>query len=385
MSDPVRFLTALSHALSTLGLYGDEHPAAVRAAEDAHRQLEDLQRGAARLVFTFFPDEVLFGPDLLPELEHWEWSARFARCGIERIEVTATVSPEHFERFLAHTAAMLGLAGDGAPGVWQDGPEGIRFGRVRLEERDGEAVPEAPLPVATLTYSLREERDATSWVHQEVGTGKSVPLLEAYGVVRSLSLAMHAGQTMVLPLLQLKDFDQYTTTHSMNVSVLSMALGEFLGLAPPTVRGFGMAGLLHDLGKVRIPREILAKPGKLTTEERQVVEAHPADGARMLLEGTDPLDLAAVVAYEHHRCHDGGGYPRARYIRPLHQASRLVHVCDVYDALRTRRPYREAWSSTEALDYLHARAGTEFDPAMVSAFIEMMRRWDHRIALEESA
>ena len=88
-----------------------------------------------------------------------------------------------------------------------------------------------------------------------------------------------------------------------------MALGEFLGVGPATVRAFGLAGLLHDLGKVRIPREILNKPGKLTPEERAVVEAHPAEGARMILEGSEPLDLAAVVAYEHHLYLDGGGYP----------------------------------------------------------------------------
>lgn len=385
MSDPVRFLTALSHALSTLGLYGDDHPAVHRAAEAAYRELTDLQRERPALIFTFLPDEVMFGRELLPELERWEWSGRLARGGIERLEITGAVAEPQFERFLAHAAAMLGLAGDPRSELWQDGPESIRFGRVRLDEADREAVRARPLQVATLAYSLREERDAVAWVHQEVSAGNSIPLLEAYGVVRSLSLAMHGGQAMVMPLLQLKEFDQYTTTHSMNVSVLTMALGEFLGMAPGSVRSYGLAGLLHDLGKVRIPREILSKPGKLTPAERAVVEAHPADGARMILEGDQPLDLAAVVAYEHHRCHDGGGYPHAHYDRPVHQASRLVHVCDVYDALRTRRPYRDAWSSAEALDYIHQRAGVEFDPAMAAAFIEMMRQWDGRIALEQLA
>ncbi|HEX6617906.1 MAG TPA: HD domain-containing phosphohydrolase, partial [Gemmatimonadales bacterium] len=218
----------------------------------------------------------------------------------------------------------------------------------------------------------------------EVGNGGQLPLLEAYGVVRSLSLAMHGGQVMMMPLLELKEFDQYTTTHAMNVSVLSMALGEYLGVGATMTRALGFAGLLHDLGKVRIPLEILNKAGRLTPEERQVVEAHPADGARMILEGTDPLDLAAVVAYEHHRCHDGSGYPHAHYARPLHQASRLVHVCDVYDALRTRRPYRDAWSSEQALEYIHERSAREFDPALAAAFIEMMRKWDSRIALQEA-
>jgi putative nucleotidyltransferase with HDIG domain len=383
VSDPVRFLTALSHALSTLGLYGEVHPATRRAADAAYRELADLQAGRPGLIFTFMQDEVLFGRDLLPELEHWEWSARLAQGGIERLEISGAVSEPHFERFLGHAAAVLGLHGDARSDLWQDGPEGIRFGRVRLDDTGREPVSTAPLPVATLGYSLREERDAVSWVHQEVSDGKSIPLLEAYGVVRSLSLAMHCGQAMVMPLLQLKEFDQYTTTHSMNVSVLAMALGEFLGMAPAATRGFGLAGLLHDLGKVRIPKEILSKPGKLTPEERAVVEAHPADGARMILEGNEPLDLAAVVAYEHHRCHDGRGYPHVHYPRECHQASRLVHVCDVYDALRTRRPYRDAWSSTQALDYIQERAGAEFDPAMAAAFIEMMRRWDSRIAIEQ--
>ena len=383
MSDPIRFLTSLSNALSTLGLYGETHPATRRAADASYRELADLQVGRPGLIFTFMQEEVLCGRDLLPELERWDWSARFAQGGIERLEISGAVSEPHFERFLGHAAAVLGLHGDARSDLWQDGPEGIRFGRIRLDDTGHEPVRIEPLPVATLGYSLREEREAVSWIHQEVSEGKSIPLLEAYGVVRSLSLGMHGGQAMVIPLLQLKEFDQYTTTHSMNVSVLTMALGEFLGMAPAAVRGFGLAGLLHDLGKVRIPKEILSKPGKLTPEERAVVEAHPADGARMILEGSEPLDLAAVVAYEHHRYHDGGGYPHVHYTRDCHQASSLVHVCDVYDALRTRRPYREAWSSTQALDYITERAGAEFDPAMAAAFIEMMRRWDTRIAIEQ--
>jgi HD-GYP domain-containing protein (c-di-GMP phosphodiesterase class II) len=149
------------------------------------------------------------------------------------------------------------------------------------------------------------------------------------------------------------------------------------------VRTFGLAGLLHDLGKIKIPREILTKPGKLTSEERAIVEAHPADGARMILEGEEPLDLAAAVAYEHHLCIDGRGYPALHYPRETHYASRLVHVCDVYDALRTRRPHRDAWTSGEALEYIRGRAGTEFDPDTVGAFLEMMQRWDDRIAMQQ--
>jgi putative nucleotidyltransferase with HDIG domain len=210
-----------------------------------------------------------------------------------------------------------------------------------------------------------------------------VPLVEAEAVVRSLAVAMHGGggRQIMLPLLQLKEFDQYTTTHSMNVAVLSMALAEFLGSSATDVRSFGIAGLLHDIGKVKIPLEVLTKPGKLTDEERALMNEHPAAGARMLLEIEENLDLAVVVAYEHHIMINGGGYPVLHYARDCHHASKLVHVCDVYDALRTRRPYREAWSFEKTLGYLHERSGLEFDPELCASFVRMMRQWEPQIAV----
>ena len=267
MSDPVRFLTSLSNALSTLGLYGETHPATRRAADAAYRELADLQVGRPGLIFTFMQEEVLFGRDLLPELERWEWSARFAQGGIERLEISGAVSEPHFERFLGHAAAVLGLHGDARSDLWQDGPEGIRFGRVRLDDTGREPVRTEPLPVATLGYSLREEREAVSWVHQEVSDGKGIPLLEAYGVVRSLSLAMHGGQAMVIPLLQLKEFDQYTTTHSMNVSVLDHGAGRVPGHgAQPRYAASAWQDCCTTWGRSASRKEILFKPGKLTPE-----------------------------------------------------------------------------------------------------------------------
>jgi putative nucleotidyltransferase with HDIG domain len=181
--------------------------------------------------------------------------------------------------------------------------------------------------------------------------------------------------------LQLKEFDQYTTTHSLNVSVLAMALAEFIGLGPKDVRGFGVAGLLHDLGKVRIPLEVLTKPGKLTDEEWTIMRRHPGDGARIIYESDRQLDLASAVAYEHHIMINGGGYPTRHFRRDCHKASRLVHICDVYDALRTRRPYREAWDSERVLANIQSGAGPDFDHELATAFIQMMRQWERRVAV----
>ena len=378
MSDPVQFLQALSQALSTLALYGGGHPAASRTAEAAFERLLDLQAGRPQLEFTFLAGEVLFGDEVQPALAGWEWSERLAAAGIERMEFAAAVELGEFEWLLAHLAVRLGIGSEIAD-PRQTGPSSIRLGRVRLAGGGPGPADEAPT-IARLSYNLHDERDMLGWIHDEVRSGAQLPLLEADAVVRSLSLAMHAEQAMVLPLLQLKEFDQYTTTHSMNVAVLAMALGDFLELGAAAVRSLGFAALLHDLGKVCIPTEILNKPGPLDDAERLVVERHPGVGAKILLERRDVIEIASVVAYEHHVMIDGGGYPHLPDARGAQYASRLVHVCDVYDALRTRRPYRDAWTSEQALNYIESRAGLEFDPTIARAFATMIRRWDRRVA-----
>jgi HD-GYP domain-containing protein (c-di-GMP phosphodiesterase class II) len=379
MSDPVRFLTALSQTLASVALYGDEHPATVRAQERAHQRLLDLQSGDPRLEFTFLGKEVLFGEEVMNGLQGWDWNSRLSEAGIERLEFIDRVDADQFTRFLDQVAARLGLRPSGSAEIWQMGSSAIRFGQVALrhqaapEKRENDALAEI------MQCRTDEEREAVDWINREVAERGHLPVAEADAVVRSLSITMHMHRAMLVPLLELKEYDQYTTTHAMNVSVLSMALGEFLGLGREAVRNLGLAGLLHDLGKIRIPLDILNKPGKLSPEERAVVQAHPVDGARILLGGQEPLDLAAVVAYEHHLMLDGGGYPCLHYPRSAQYASRLVHVCDVYDALRTKRPYREAWESERAAAYIAERAGTEFDPEIAQGFVAMLQKTEGRI------
>jgi len=376
--DPARFLNAFAQALAAMALYRDGHPARERAIDVAYQQILELQGGTERPLFTFLGDEVVFGRMPLRDLKAWDWGKRLAQAGIQRLEFEERVSREEFEGFLEEVLARITLSVISTE-ARQMRRSSIRFGAVGLKG-ETEIAPD-PLPTATISFSLGEEVDTLRWMHGEVQSTGAVPLAEAEAVVRSLAVAMHGGQQIMLPLLQLKEFDQYTTTHSMNVAVLSMALAEFLGLAPADVRTFGVAGLLHDIGKIKIPIEVLTKPGKLTDEERALMNEHPAAGARMLLELEEDLDLAVVVAYEHHIMINGGGYPVLHYARQCHQASKLVHVCDVYDALRTRRPYREAWSFEKTLGYLDERKGLEFDPELCGAFVRMMKQWEGHVAV----
>ena len=380
MSEPARFLAAFAQALAGMALYADRHPARERAIDLAYEELQGLQADTAQPLFTFLGDEVVFGRQPLREMKAWDWGTRLANAGIQRLEFQEAVTRDDFEEFLEEVLARLTLSMIDTTEARQMRHSSIRFGSVGLkgetESPQGEA-----LPTATLSFSLGEEAETLRWLQSEVRERGTVPLVEAEAIVRSLSVAMHGGSQVMLPLLQLKEFDQYTTTHSMNVAVLTMALAESLGLSARDVRAFGVAGLLHDIGKVKIPIEVLTKPGRFSDSERALMNRHPAEGARLILRAEEDLDLAAVVAYEHHIMLNGDGYPTFQFRRDCHEASKLVHVCDVYDALRTNRPYREAWPQSKTLSYIEDRAGTEFDPELARAFVRMMRQFEPQVAV----
>ncbi|MFL5549506.1 MAG: HD-GYP domain-containing protein [Gemmatimonadaceae bacterium] len=376
MSDPIRFLVSFGQAVSTMALYNDGHPARERAVDRSYRCLRDLQQHDPHPRFSFLGEETIYQDTALRELGDWEWGTRLAQAGVQRIELDTNVTREQYEEFLEEMMARITLSFIDTAEARPNRPTGIKVGALGIkgETRAAQEAIDAPTPIATISYSLGEEAASIQSMHREVQARGKLPLAEAEAVVRSLSMAMHGDQEMILPLLQLREFDEYTTTHSLNVSVLVMALAESLDLAQQDVRTFGIAGLLHDLGKVSIPTDILNKPGKLTDEERQIMQHHPVAGAKLIIESGRRLDLAAAVAHEHHIMINGKGYPTHHYHRDCHKASKLVHVCDVFDALRTRRPYRDAWETERVLTYIEERAGTEFEPESATAFVKMMRR-----------
>jgi putative nucleotidyltransferase with HDIG domain len=368
MADPVGFLYSLAQALSVMALYPPGHPSRERAVDAAYQHADGIASGERR-PFTFLEDDVVYGRDRLRELKGWDWASRLVAAGIQRLEFERTLTRDEFDEFLIELFTRLNPSPADSSERRQMRSLGIRFGSVGLQGQT--AAP--PPPETTLDITLGDEAETFRWLQGEIRTHGVVPLMEAEAVVRSLSVAMQAERRMVLPLLQLKEFDQYTTTHALNVAVLAMALAQALAVPKRQVRAIGVAGLLHDIGKIRIPIEVLTKPGKLTDEERRIMNQHPVDAARIIMESEDELELAAVVAYEHHIMLNGGGYPTVHYARECTLASRLVHVCDVFDALSTKRPYRDAWPLDKVLSYLDERGGTEFDPDLVGTFNRMMR------------
>src|SRR5581483_8706154 len=167
-------------------------------------------------------------------------------------------------------------------------------------------------------------------------------------LVESIRLTVAVGEDVCRQLAELKNHDEYTFVHTVNVGILSAALGEAAGMSEEQIFQLTVAALLHDVGKQRTPLEILNKTGKLEEIERKRMERHTVEGAAILLSRKGVPDVAPIVAFEHHANLDGTGYPNLGRLARPHLASQIVHVADVFDALRTNRPYRAAMEPAKA-------------------------------------
>ena len=393
MSAPTRFLNSLAQTLATMSLYGGGHPARARAIDSSYKALTELQRGDRAPLFSFLQSEVIYGQVPLHEMKDWPWATRLAEAGVQRLEVVDEVQREDYAAFVEEVLARLAPGGAEAP-VVSSRQTSIKYGALGLRRNEGSGNGSgdgggmAAEPPPSARYLMGEEAETVQWVHDQVMAGARLPIAEAEAVVRSLSIAMRCDSVLVVPLIRLKDGDKHAVFHSINVAVLTMAFANFLGLTDREVHDLGMAGLLHDLGMARVPREILLKTEPLTEDENAIVWRHPIEGARLILSCHRPLELASTVAYEHHLRPDGTGYPTLRYTREPHFGSKLVRICDVYNALRSERHHRGAWTPEDALRYIDEHIGAEFDPELAPLFTGMMRgmgRDDKVLVSQESA
>ena len=178
---------------------------------------------------------------------------------------------------------------------------------------------------------------------------------------------MHNRNAMV-NVVDIRTYDDYTFSHSLNVAVLSCVLGTVLGLSYHSLNTLTMGALMHDIGKVFIDKRIINKPGKLTSEELEQAHRHSLLGYNYLCANRSIPEEARLVALAHHEQFGGGGYPSGLSGTQIHQFSRIVCIADVYDALVSDRPYRRAMLPSDAVEYIMSGYNTMFDPDIVSAF-----------------
>ena len=192
-------------------------------------------------------------------------------------------------------------------------------------------------------------------------------------LVWGLADAVARSTQAVLPTVPLKSHDEYTFVHSVNVSLLVLAQARGFGFDGPLLHAIGVAALLHDVGKLRVPLDVLNKAGKLSGDEWTTMASHAELGAWELGALANSAPLSILVAFEHHLRYDGEpNYPVVRVSRAPTLASQLTAIADVYDAICTVRPYRRALSQAAALDVLRSRAGTFHDPYLVGQFCQLV-------------
>ena len=358
----------LAAAVRGASLYTPDHPL-VRRGIDALAALSQtaLQRDDT-LIIGFIGDEVVVnGQRLFRSAAMLIGFARDLReREIEKITLTPGVTRDEIRWFvheLADRRAQVPLQ----TRLEQRGVRRITIGRINIEQAEDETT---GIAAARKVYSSAVETAETLW--QAAQAGDKPDPNAARKMIDSLAKLVSQDRTSLMALTALKRYDNYTFTHMVNVSVLAMAQARSLNLEGPLLREFGFAALMHDIGKVNTPLEVLNKPDKLTKDEFDQMKQHVIDGAHILRRTPEMPALAPVVAFEHHLRQDLSGYPENIGHRDLNLCTQIVSIADVYDALRSNRVYREGLPSERVRAIMTQKDSPAFNTRLLRRFINLM-------------
>ncbi|WP_188149665.1 HD-GYP domain-containing protein [Teredinibacter waterburyi] len=235
----------------------------------------------------------------------------------------------------------------------------------------------APLPEVPLedehrkTYkTFRSARSLTKTLLDDVRLGGALDGEKARSMVNDCVQSVIRHPDALLWMTKIRNQQEYTAEHCLNVCILAIAFGRQLGLDEPELQNLGLCGMLHDVGKMRVPEEIVNKPAALTAKEYRLMKAHTVHGRNLLLSTSGIYSGVVDVAYSHHERIDGTGYPRKLPGHGISRFSRIIAIVDAYDAMTADRCYSHAKTSTEALKIIYNERGKHFDETLALKFIE---------------
>jgi HD-GYP domain-containing protein (c-di-GMP phosphodiesterase class II) len=380
-ADPARLakakelVRALAVSHTNAGLYPTSHPLVAQSLGELVSAVDDLRAAGFRDVTVNIYKGTLFVENqVFPEE-----SVTYRRM-IEELLGRGISALTLLESFSTSDAAVL------AEVISDSSITDIEAARLALDRRNVTGVDIAE--TTALEDSGREEEgrenkararqsyDAGVKAMRDVETqaklGKVFEVQPLQSVVSSLLDNLFHDPAAVLGLTAIKGHDDYTLNHSINVCILALSLGASLGLDAESLRSLGLSALLYDLGKVRIPEDILNKQGPLTTDEWHIVKSHAEEGADLLKRIQLVDQMPMVVAFEHHQRHDLQGYPEPPAGQEQHLFSKVVALCDAYDAMTTRRPFRREIRPDKALAVLMQGRGKAYDPNLTKALVAML-------------
>lgn len=221
-------------------------------------------------------------------------------------------------------------------------------------------------------HTHREASDLVKGFMEDVQLGRAINVAIAKKVVAEcVDSVLHAPDAL-LWMTQLKRRDMYTAQHSMNVCILSIALGRHINLSVAELNNLGLCGMMHDMGKMKVPLDILNKPAKLEPNELKIMQSHALEGGKLLISSKEMYAGAIDVARSHHERLDGTGYPHHLTDAQITPYSRMVTIADVYDAISSDRVYQKGRGHLEAINAMTKMCGTQLDAKLTYKFIECL-------------
>ena len=355
----------LAAAIRGAQLYVAGHPIVVRNVAALAETLETLHAASPTLTIGILGDDLVVGDIPVPRAAEnlGELMRRLQHAGVERIAIDRGVEVADLTRLVQALASA-----DAAQVGSLTGLAHVRVGRLQVDKRGDSA--SGDVGTFRKLYDDAVSVAGRLWDGAQV-EGAPDPTA-ARGIVDSLALAVAQNRTALLALTSLKDYDNYTFTHMVNVSILTMGQARGLGVDGELLRQFGLSALMHDIGKVKTPTDILTKPDKLDDREFAIMKRHTVDGAAILRQTPEMPTLAPIVAFEHHLRIDGTGYPDGVNRGSLNLATMLCGIADVYDAMRSQRTYQEAFPTDRILAVLKHNDGSRFDQHLVRRFSQLV-------------
>ena len=348
-------------------LYAPDHPLLFRNVEGLLSAVSTLHQLQPTIAVGIVGAQLVVADTPMPRTSAGmsELIKRLRDHEIERIAFHRGLTAQEVSAFVHAIAGLGGRTGGERPLRFPH----IDVGRITTDEgkRDGIA---SDMAAIRQLYSSAVESAEAVW---ETALAEGAPdIPAALNTVEGLAEAVTENRTALVALTAMRNYDNYTFTHMVNVSILTMGQARALGIEGQLLREFGLSALMHDIGKVRTPKEILNKPDKLTDEEFAVMRRHTVDGAEILRRTPEMPILAPVVAFEHHLRIDGTGYPFGVKRPALNVATMLCSISDVYDAMRSQRAYQQAFPTDRILAVLKRNDGTQFDQHLVRRFVQLL-------------
>jgi putative nucleotidyltransferase with HDIG domain len=349
-------------------LYASDHPLLARNVEGVVTVLKSLHQHAASIPVGIVGQDLVVADTPMPKTSAGmtELIKRLRDHKIERIAFERGITIEEVNAFM-HLIAALGGRTDSGHKSLQSAH--IRVGRITADEQRSGGVAGDMAAIRRL-YASAVQAAQTAW--ESAATEGQADLPTALHTVEGLADAVAQNRTALMALTAMHTYDNYTFTHMVNVSILTMGQARALGIDGRLLREFGLSALMHDIGKVRTPKEILNKPDTLTDDEFTIMRKHTVDGAEILRRTPEMPILAPVVAFEHHLRLDGSGYPFGVKRPNLNVATMLCSISDVYDAMRSQRAYQQAFPTDRILAVLKQKDGRQFDQHLVRRFVQLL-------------